>query len=62
MLARGREIAPYPTEGARAVRRSETAADLLLQFDHPQISFRAIIIERHSKVGHKAQNGVTMLL
>ena len=37
LLAQGREIAANTAEGHSASRRAETAGDLLLHFDHPNI-------------------------
>lgn len=43
VLACGRQIAPHTAEDTRPVLGSEAARGLLLQFDHPQVTFRTII-------------------
>jgi hypothetical protein len=50
LLAVSRQIAPHATEAARTVRRSKAARDSLLDFDHPQVAFRPVIVERHTPV------------
>jgi hypothetical protein len=43
LLARGGEIASQTTERPRSIRSSKAARDLLLQLNHPQVTFRTII-------------------
>ncbi len=44
------------TEGACAIRCAEAAGDFLLEFHHPQIAFRTIVVEGHTCVRHEAQD------
>src|SRR4051812_15538498 len=62
LLASSRQIAPDPAETPRPISSAETAADLLHQFQHPQVPFRTIIVERHTEVSHEAQDLVSLLL
>lgn len=55
-LAQGREIAADATKGLGADSRTETAGDLLLDFDHTNIALCEAIVERHSKVVQKSQH------
>lgn len=56
LLACTRQIAPHTAEVACAILSSKAAGDLLLKFDHSQVTFRAVVIERHTEVCHEAQD------
>src|SRR5438876_11393985 len=58
LLAQRREIASDAAEGLSTSRRAETARDLLLDFDHPNIALREAIVERHSEVVQEQQHGL----
>ncbi len=62
LLTRGREVASDPTEVPCAIRRAEAAGDFLLEFDHPQIALRSIIVEGHTGVRHEAQDFIAASL
>ena len=56
LLSRRREIGAHPAESLHAFSCSETARDFLLQFQHPQVALRTVVIEGNFEVGHKAQH------
>src|SRR6266699_3683511 len=56
LLAQRREIASDAAEGLSTSRRAETAGDLLLDFDHPQIALREAVVERHGEVVQEQQH------
>src|SRR5713101_4020081 len=56
LLAHCREIASDAAEGHSASRRAETAGDLLLDLDHPNIALREAIVERHGEVVQEQQH------
>jgi hypothetical protein len=62
LLSCRRKIASDSAEASCAIVGPETAADLLYQFDHPDVPFRTIIVERHTKVCHEAKYIVSLLL
>lgn len=62
LLTSSREVASDTTEATSAVRRAEAAGDFLLEFDHPQITFRAVVIERHTGIRQKAQDFIAAAL
>ncbi len=62
LLTSGRKIASDTTEVSCSVRRAETARYFLLEFDHPQVAFRTIVIERHTRVRKKAQDFIASSL
>src|SRR5438876_9795130 len=61
LLAQRREIASDAAEGLSASRRAETARDLLLDFDHPNIALREAIVERHGEVVQEQQHRLLVL-
>src|SRR5438874_2116618 len=56
LLAQGREIATDATKGHSASRRAETAGDLLLDLDHPNVALRKAIVKRHGEVVQEQQH------
>lgn len=56
LLTRCREITPHTAEVAGVLRRSEAARHFLRQLHHPQVTFRAVVVEGHREVIHEAQN------
>ena len=56
LLTEGRQIAADATKGLRAGTRTETARDLLLDFDHANIAFSLAIVERHGEIVQKGQH------
>src|SRR5947199_2688351 len=57
LLAQGRKVTADATEHRHPVFGTETPGDLLLDFDHPQISLRLVIVKRHSKIVQEPQHG-----
>src|SRR5215213_2609082 len=62
MLTSGREIASDTAEVPGSIRSSKAARDFLLQLDHPQVTFRTIVVEGHSEVRHEAQDFIAAAL
>ena len=60
LLAGRRDVAPHSTEGASARICPEAAGDFLLKLHHPQVAFRAVIIERHTDVSHEAEDFIAL--
>src|SRR5512135_3088164 len=58
LLAQGGQVATNASKRLCASPSSEAARDLLLDFDHAQISFRLVVIKRDTQVFQKRQNGV----
>src|SRR5690349_10898695 len=56
LLTQRREIPADAAKGHRASLRAETAGDLLLDFDHPNIALRETIVERHGKIVQEQQH------
>jgi hypothetical protein len=44
------------------IRSSKAARYFLLQLDHPQVTFRAVIVKRHRDVRHETQDFITTAL
>ena len=61
LLAQRREIASDAAKGYRASRRAETAGDLLLDFDHPNITLGKAIVERHGEIVQEQQHRLLVL-
>src|SRR6266853_138549 len=61
LLAQRREIASDAAEGHSESLRAETAGDLLLHFDHPQITLRKAVVERHGEVVQEQQHRLLVL-
>lgn len=55
-----RDVAPQLAELFSSFLSSEAARDLLLDFQHPQITLRLIVVERHSEVRHEQQNFISL--
>ena len=51
-----RDDAPQAAELPRALSRAEAPRGLLLQFHHPQVALRLVVIERDSEVRHEPQH------
>ena len=56
LLAHCREIASDAAKGYSASRRAETAGDLLLDLDHPNVALRKAIVKRHGEVIQEQQH------
>ncbi len=54
VLSDGGDVAPDAAENICSLSTAKRARDFLLNFHHPDIAFRLIIIERNAKVIHKA--------
>ena len=52
----GRTETAQPTKDLRSVHRTERAGDFLLHFDHAQIPFGKVVVERRARIGGKAEN------
>lgn len=58
LLHRRREIAPNAAEPGGSRRSPEAARHLLLDFQHPQVPFRQVVIERHPEIREEAPHGL----
>ena len=56
LLAQGRKVTADATEHRHPVFGTETPGDLLLNFDHPQISLRLVVVKRHGKIEQEAED------
>ncbi len=56
LLAHRGEIAADPTKGGRPLLAAKGARNLLLDFEHAQITLRLIVGEGHPQVLHKCQH------
>ena len=56
VFARGAEVGPDIQEGVGAGVGAPAAADLLLEFDHPNVPFGLVVIERDAEVGREPQD------
>ena len=56
LLAQRREIASDAAKGQGASRRAETAGDLLLDLDHPNIALGKAIVKGHGEVVQEQQH------
>jgi hypothetical protein len=61
LLLHRRDVTADAAEGVRSSHGAETAADLLLDFHHPQIPLGQIIVKRHGKISHKDQRFAVVL-
>jgi hypothetical protein len=50
------------TEVSCAISCSEAPGDFLLQLNHSQVTFKTIVIERHTEVRHEAQDFIAAAL
>ena len=55
LILQRREVTPQPAELFRTCLRAEAPRDLLLHFEHPQVTLRLIIIEGYGQVLHEEQ-------
>ena len=55
-----RKVAADTTKGGRAILTAEGARNLLLNFDHPEISFRLVVCKRHAQVMEKGEDLITV--
>lgn len=51
------EVATDATKGSRASLATKGPGDFLLNFDHPQILFGAIVGKWHAEIAHEEQDG-----
>ena len=57
LLAQGRQVRADATEHHHPNFRAETAGDLLLHFDHAQISLGLVVVKGHRKIVQEPQHG-----
>lgn len=50
LFAEGREVASDPCERGRADVGAEAAGNLLLDFEHAQVAFGLVVVERNSEI------------
>src|SRR6266550_9346166 len=55
LLAQRRQVAADATKGRRSRFAAEGARNLLLDFDHPHIALRLIIVKRHDEAVEEGQ-------
>src|SRR5437870_13024195 len=55
LLAHGRQVAPDPPEPEGSPFAAEAAGNLLLDLQHPQVSLRQVVVERHPEVEQERQ-------
>jgi len=60
VLAGGGDVAAHGAERFRAGQGSPAAGDLLLQFDHPQVAFGLVVVERHGEVDGEPQHVIAV--
>lgn len=60
LFAQGGERASNPAEVNRASRTAEGARHLLLDFEHAQIAFGQIVVERNVQTLHEEQGSLLM--
>src|SRR6516162_10230817 len=58
LLAQRRQVASDATKGSRSRFAAEGARHLLLDFDHPNIPLRLVIVERHDETVEEGQHGL----
>lgn len=56
LFVQGRKIPANPTEHGNTRFGAEAARHLLLDFDHPQSTFRLIVVKGDSEVEEEAQH------
>src|SRR5690348_9001097 len=57
LFAQSRKVTANAAEHGNALLRAEAAGDLLLHFDHAQISLRLVVVKWDRKVVQEAQHG-----
>jgi hypothetical protein len=61
LLAQRRQIAPNAAKGLSAEHTAETARDLLLHFDHPDIALGQAIVKGHREIVQEGEHGLLVL-
>lgn len=56
LLAKCGEVATNATKAPRPFLGTETARDLLLHLDHPQIPLSLVVIKRHRQIQQEAEH------
>src|SRR5205814_5733360 len=62
LFSQSGEVTPDATKGNRTSLGTEGARDFLLNFDHSQILFGAIVGKRHAEIAHEQQEGCRISL
>src|SRR5260370_41092767 len=57
LLAQSRKVTADTAEHGHSLFGAETPGDLLLDFDHAQISLRLVVVKRDRKIEQEAQHG-----
>src|SRR5258708_27502788 len=57
LLAQSRKVTADAAEHGHSLFGAETPGDLLLDFDHAQISLRLVVVKRDRKIEQEAQHG-----
>src|SRR6266566_8887372 len=57
LLAQGGKVTANTTKHRHPVFGAEAPGDLLLDFDHPQISLRLVVVKRYGKIEQEPQHG-----
>src|SRR6266516_7325494 len=57
LFAQGRQVTSDATKGSRSRFAAEGARDLLLNFDHPNIPLRLVIVKRDDEAMQEGQHG-----
>src|SRR2546423_14169330 len=57
LLAQGRQVTANTAEHRHSLFGAEAPGDLLLHFDHAQISLGLVVVKRHGKIEQEAQHG-----
>jgi len=60
MFADGAEVGPDVEERVGTILGSPAAADLLVEFDHPDVAFGLVVLERDPEVGREPQDVVAV--
>src|SRR5258708_33958433 len=58
LLEQRRQVASDATKGRRSRFAAEGARDLLLNFDHPNIALRLVIVKRNDEAMQEGQHGL----
>ncbi len=62
LLAQRRQVAADAIKGRRSRFAAEGARNLLLDFDHPHIALRLIIVKRHDEAVEEGQYSLLIYL
>ena len=57
LFSQSRKVTADAAEYCNALLRTKTSRDLLLHFDHAQISLRLVVVKRDRKIVQEAQHG-----